>query len=288
VSFVKSGSRRAHGFTLIELLVVIAIIAILAAILFPVFAKAREKARQTSSANNLRSIATGFRMYAQDYDETSPDAYYYVNAGGQWITYMEVLDPYIKNTEIWIDPSAETDPAAVMQKIFGVTGYTSAAGFFVSSTYLWDSNNPYTYYGTGLTAPDPTAAFMGTTAPNEVNKATAGSRLNGICNSGYGVCTSPELIDRPAESVLLKEAGYVVSLRTAGLKFGDGYGLGGSFNPNEASDRFYYRYNEGQNVAFADGHVKWIKGSKWLRDYSSRTTGLYAGYPQSPVQRVGP
>ncbi len=58
---------RRHGFTLIELLVVIAIIAILAAILFPVFAKAREKARQTSCLNNCRQLATAFVMYAQDY-----------------------------------------------------------------------------------------------------------------------------------------------------------------------------------------------------------------------------
>jgi prepilin-type N-terminal cleavage/methylation domain-containing protein/prepilin-type processing-associated H-X9-DG protein len=65
---------RSRGFTLIELLVVIAIIAILAAILFPVFAKAREKARQTSCLNNQRQIAVSILMYAQDHDETLPDA----------------------------------------------------------------------------------------------------------------------------------------------------------------------------------------------------------------------
>ena len=63
-------SRR--GFTLIELLVVIAIIAILAAILFPVFAKAREKARQTSCLSNLKQLGLSFLMYAQDYDELLP------------------------------------------------------------------------------------------------------------------------------------------------------------------------------------------------------------------------
>jgi prepilin-type N-terminal cleavage/methylation domain-containing protein len=69
----QGGSRRrAHGFTLIELLVVIAIIAILAAILFPVFARAREQARKTTCASNMKQIATATLMYAQDYDELFP------------------------------------------------------------------------------------------------------------------------------------------------------------------------------------------------------------------------
>jgi prepilin-type N-terminal cleavage/methylation domain-containing protein len=68
-------SRRTHpGFTLIELLVVIAIVAILAAILFPVFARAREKARQTACLNNQRQIATSILMYAQDREELLPEA----------------------------------------------------------------------------------------------------------------------------------------------------------------------------------------------------------------------
>ena len=65
-------TRRDHGFTLIELLVVIAIIAILAAILFPVFAKAREKSRQTSCLSNLKQLALAMAQYAQDYDEVLP------------------------------------------------------------------------------------------------------------------------------------------------------------------------------------------------------------------------
>src|SRR5437762_2167194 len=92
-----------RGFTLIELLVVIAIIAILAAILFPVFARAREKARQTSCLSNLKQIDIGFLMYVQDYDEQFPP--WTANACGKYAggafdlhyMYPNLVSPYIKN-----------------------------------------------------------------------------------------------------------------------------------------------------------------------------------------------
>jgi len=77
-------SSRKHGFTLIELLVVIAIIAILAAILFPVFAQAREKARQASCLSNNKQMGTAFMMYVQDYDETFPLGFG-VASDGAWL-----------------------------------------------------------------------------------------------------------------------------------------------------------------------------------------------------------
>ena len=94
---------RRRGFTLIELLVVIAIIAILAAILFPVFARAREKARQTSCLSNVKQIMLGVMMYAQDYDETLIPGCRLMPAEN--VYWHQVLDPYLKNAQIKVCPS---------------------------------------------------------------------------------------------------------------------------------------------------------------------------------------
>ncbi|MCX7599272.1 MAG: DUF1559 domain-containing protein [Armatimonadetes bacterium] len=92
-----------RGFTLIELLVVIAIIAILAAILFPVFARAREKARAASCTSNQKQIALACLMYAQDYDEKWTPAI--TLAGTRLYTACHLLEPYIKNAQIFVCPS---------------------------------------------------------------------------------------------------------------------------------------------------------------------------------------
>jgi prepilin-type N-terminal cleavage/methylation domain-containing protein/prepilin-type processing-associated H-X9-DG protein len=88
--------RTGAGFTLIELLVVIAIIAILAAILFPVFAQAREKARSISCLSNQKQIGLGLMMYVQDYDETYPMDQWYTTTGDQ-VRWFDSVGPYIKN-----------------------------------------------------------------------------------------------------------------------------------------------------------------------------------------------
>ena len=97
--------RMHRGFTLIELLVVIAIIAILAAILFPVFAKAREKARQASCQSNLKQYATAELMYAQDYDGRLPNPRTSYDANGNIIDWEYILIPYTKNWQLGSCPS---------------------------------------------------------------------------------------------------------------------------------------------------------------------------------------
>jgi len=108
---------RRSGFTLIELLVVIAIIAILAAILFPVFARAREKARQTTCLSNLKQIGLGIMMYVQDYDERYMYGWHIYACSSTWEGFIM---PYVKNEQIFLCPSGPAD-----------------SGINVSGAYSW-------------------------------------------------------------------------------------------------------------------------------------------------------
>jgi len=109
-------ARARRGFTLIELLVVIAIIAILAAILFPVFAQAREKARQTACLSNQKQIGTAMMMYMQDYDEMIAPAQLGGSTGNPAVSWPTMIMPYIKNADVFVCPSASESAAAVNTK----------------------------------------------------------------------------------------------------------------------------------------------------------------------------
>jgi len=137
----RRGDTSKKGFTLIELLVVIAIIAILAAILFPVFARARENARRASCQSNLKQIALGIKQYVQDYDETY--APYYTDrdgSGGFNISpligpnsdqgWSEIIQPYLKSTQILQCPSDPTPQCATTTNGYGFSDYflNSAVG----------------------------------------------------------------------------------------------------------------------------------------------------------------
>ena len=113
-----------RGFTLIELLVVIAIIAILAAILFPVFARAREKARQTSCLSNQKQWALAWQMYLQDFDENIPPyALRILNPPGWGAHWYQLIEPYVKNTQIRTCPSDPDSRLVGYRFSYGYNGY---------------------------------------------------------------------------------------------------------------------------------------------------------------------
>ncbi len=121
-SRARRSGAFSKGFTLIELLVVIAIIAILAAILFPVFARARENARRASCTSNLKQIGLGMMQYTQDYDEKLLPSQPIIRA-----TFVTVLQPYIKSTQVFMCPSGPgvistnpDDPTVVDDKTWAV------------------------------------------------------------------------------------------------------------------------------------------------------------------------
>ena len=203
-------SGRSAGFTLIELLVVIAIIAILAAILFPVFAQAREKARSASCLSNLKQITLGALMYAQDYDETLPlytydYSTYWVGgrtkAGDPLDKSKGIIFPYIKNGDI------QKCPSYTGTKNLGGTGYGYSERLYSDGTTF---NSAYVPLGVATLASVSKTAetlFFGDSgnrtdangvAPNTMN-ANAGSVRETItlevpsnwCYAGYG-CTSSE------------------------------------------------------------------------------------------------
>jgi prepilin-type N-terminal cleavage/methylation domain-containing protein len=159
--------RSRKGFTLIELLVVIAIIAILAAILFPVFAKAREEARATACLSNTKQLGTALMMYLNDYDGKYPGPYYEAAVasgdagemmgtfcGGNIVsdlnyekncTIRAVLDPYIKNQQMWACPSdtgvntnyvAGQRFSSYMYRFWYVGGYMTQFGISSSAAVL--------------------------------------------------------------------------------------------------------------------------------------------------------
>jgi len=213
--------RRLRAFTLIELLVVIAIIAILAAILFPVFAKAREKARQSSCASNLKQLGLGFVQYCQDYDERAP----YLNYNGgnplgrHW---QDLLEPYAKNTQLWLCPSTSDNTNVTTGYVYptGSNGYVNR-----NVCYAWNENA----HGAAMADCKQTAStylFM--------------DKGNGQCFTGWY-----DWVGR-AQNTLSTS-----NVSVAGP------------------------HNEGKNLTFADGHVKWLKSTNIVAQDLTQTAAPY-------------
>jgi len=172
----SAGSRPGHGrgFTLIELLVVIAIIAILAAILFPVFARAREAARKTACISNVKQIATGMMMYVSDYDSTYPPRFPAPTAAGNfpckacrtrdWRVFAQ---PYVKNDGIFKCPSDFGIPAVLTAEPMNLASPrpNSLAGFLGDATTpamgSYCLNIVVTRLGSEAAIPQPADTYMG-------------------------------------------------------------------------------------------------------------------------------
>ena len=215
-------SRKTIAFTLIELLVVIAIIAILAAILFPVFAQAREKARATSCLSNLKQVGTGIMMYTQDYDENYPlqsnDAYgqspYAQEDSPGRMSWMGGVQTYLKSIGVMQCPSS---PAK------------TAAGDSVPTKF---SRTSYSYNG-----------LLGNFLPGQTANPMPVATLAGV--------------GRPAETMLVEDVGWIWSRSQPQPRW-----ISGQWCNAISSVTVTQIHNGTMNMLFADGHAKAIQASR--------------------------
>lgn len=225
------GCRSKRGFTLIELLVVIAIIAILAAILFPVFAQAREKARTASSSSNVRQLGLAIRMYVQDFDEHFPFGGWMPNAAGgccggfgtgEW---QNTTAPYIKNKGIYRCPSSgdsDENPANPQE-------------------WSWD-RNPVSYlYNNQLARDRRPVGDANVTDP-------AGCWLLVDGHSDWGGRDGVDWMGRPNTQWQMEDT-----------VFGDRASLITGWLSWQGFTWALPRHSGGANVCYTDGHVKYIK-----------------------------
>ncbi len=222
-------SSKTRGFTLIELLVVIAIMAILAAILFPVFARARENARRASCLSNLKQVGLGFMMYLQDYDERFPGDRKTGNgntpppeAGGSWTSgywyWQQLIYPYTKSMQVNFCPSS---PGAGLDGGAGsLTPPSKNAIFYNYGTNVLVNRNTITL--ASVMYPTTTYLVMDSSAWRITG--------NALGASGYG---------------------YVPGMGALGVT--------ASESTSYPLDWLKGRHFDGGNVAFADGHAKWVK-----------------------------
>jgi prepilin-type N-terminal cleavage/methylation domain-containing protein/prepilin-type processing-associated H-X9-DG protein len=249
-----SPRRLSRAFTLIELLVVIAIISILASILFPVFARARENARRTSCVSNMKQIGLGIMQYVQDYDESYPPAYLETTSPApqgaplQWYPgfwfWHEIVFPYTKSLQVYYCPSSPgtTDTTTAFRQQYGANE---------------------------LLIPGGNVGVANVVKMASINRS-AETYL--AMDSGNYVLT-PALALAPANYVYLP-----------GVHAADG-SIACSQNPAYApADCESGRHFGGVSMAFADGHVKWLRTTVAVaeaRKYNASTHVASAWDPQS-------
>ena len=270
----KQTSRtQGAGFTLIELLVVIAIIAILAAILFPVFAKAREKARQTACLSNEKQIGLGVMQYIQDYDETYMSTNSFSDPGQQKRGWLGQIFPYVKDTKVVTCPS---DPTAT-QIVGGVT--------YAPISYALNMNLvlPYTV-AAGKTPP--TVPISSLTAPSTTifGFEVQGAYIQLPIDPLEKFSPSGQLYD-PAQGVLFiapstfQNDNVVAATgdKTVGWTYMRGCTTCGGNNNSGKDVTDTPRHNGGSNWIFADGHVKWLTAANVSGGFTPKATQCLQG-----------
>jgi prepilin-type N-terminal cleavage/methylation domain-containing protein/prepilin-type processing-associated H-X9-DG protein len=229
------------GFTLIELLVVIAIIAILAAILFPVFAKAREKARQTACSSNLRQLGLGIATYVQDYDECQP----YGNAGSAsdpsgWAA---CIYSYIRSSGVYKCPDDPTQQVSGTPYIPISYAMNSNLGNSIKLSQFNSAAKTVLLFETsGLTA-DPTSS-TNTSA--------------GLAGNGYVIPTLGNYLE--SATAAGAPATFTTANYETGVLSGSGVNSSGTTNWNSGNGVLGW-HTDGANYLYVDCHVKWTKGA---------------------------
>jgi prepilin-type N-terminal cleavage/methylation domain-containing protein/prepilin-type processing-associated H-X9-DG protein len=213
---------RTKGFTLIELLVVVAIIAVLAAILFPVFARARENARRASCMSNLKQMGLGLMMYVQDYDETFPATGFYEPSLTTWI---HLIQPYVKNEQVFRCPSSPVAGDLSRAPENGEYGIN-----------FWIAQNP------------PESASYNTRI--KLAAVISPATIYMLADSGADYFNDSTALTPATASLYVPGTGAVG--RNCGV-FNDG--THNVYYPDCQSGRHF----GGVNIAFADGHVKWVQ-----------------------------
>ena len=238
MSALPSRALARFGFTLIELLFVIAIIAILAAILFPVFAQAREKARQTACLSNLKQVGLAATMYAQDYDETFPNTEFGGNIDDAHEYYWgDMLYPYTKNWQILQCSSAD-------QKITFKTGVTT-----YSQQWAYNYGINDIIAANCVTADDPACRHIGVAGHTMAAVNAPASTILVADNLPSDVDTGD------GDNMILGHGRHEINWQW-GQRDATRLSIGGK------SQDGYPRHSDGFVYVLADGHSKWRKREK--------------------------